>query len=89
MANLLLDRGADINAKEPGGMTPLFHAVLAGDCATVELLLERGADINAKITLGVTAISLALRGQGGPDMIRMLQDKGILRRVPRRGCVMS
>lgn len=47
---LLLDRGADINAVDPLGRTPLMYAA-ASDLLPldeVKLLVERGADVNAK-----------------------------------------
>ena len=49
---LLLDRGADVNAKAvPGGQTPIFHAATQfWDCGLpmVRLLLERGADLSVR-----------------------------------------
>jgi hypothetical protein len=47
---MLLDRGADVNAVDPLGRTPLMYAV-ASDLLPldeVKLLVERGADVNAK-----------------------------------------
>ena len=47
---LLLDHGADVNAFDPLGRTPLMYAV-ASDLQpldVVKLLVERGADVNAK-----------------------------------------
>ena len=46
-AELLLHAGADINAKDLDECTPLHHAVLQNDFATVNLLLRAGADMNA------------------------------------------
>jgi cytohesin len=48
MAALLLDRGADPNARNWDHVTPLHQAVRARNVATVELLLARGADPNAR-----------------------------------------
>jgi Ankyrin repeats (3 copies) len=59
-AKLLLDRGADVNARANvdengvGGQTPIFHAATQfGDWGlpVVELLLERGADLSAHVKL--------------------------------------
>jgi ankyrin repeat protein len=48
---LLLDRGANVNAKESErGQTALMWAVLENHADAVKLLLARGADINAKTT---------------------------------------
>lgn len=40
----LLDRGANVNARDDSGMTPLMSAVSIGHIRTIKLLLERGAD---------------------------------------------
>ncbi len=41
--NLLLERGADVNARDPQGYTPLMAARSMGDDAGVRALSERGA----------------------------------------------
>ena len=40
--------GADVNAKDKFGSTPLHYAALIGQARTVELLISKGADVNAK-----------------------------------------
>jgi ankyrin repeat protein/mono/diheme cytochrome c family protein len=45
---LLLDHGAQANATNMFGATPLMAAAAAGDLESARLLLERGADINAR-----------------------------------------
>jgi ankyrin repeat protein len=59
-AALLLDRGADVNARATvdeagvGGQTPLFHAVTQyddGGMGVAQLLIERGADLNVRAKL--------------------------------------
>ncbi len=59
-AALLLDRGADVNARATfdeagvGGQTALFHAVTQyddGGLAVAELLIERGADLTIRTKL--------------------------------------
>lgn len=40
----LLDRGANVNARDEDGTTPLMSAVSIGHIRTIKLLLERGAD---------------------------------------------
>jgi ankyrin repeat protein len=45
-ARLLVDRGAEVNAKDDDGHTPLHVAVRAGREPTVRLLFEHGADPN-------------------------------------------
>ncbi len=48
VVKLLLDNGADINAKTKLGQTALIQASLAGDADIVKLLLDRGAKLDAE-----------------------------------------
>lgn len=60
---MLLDFGADVNAKDKNGKTALLHALASSDGLTVknmdniQLLLERGADVNATTQDGETPMS--------------------------------
>lgn len=61
-AGVLVDLGADLEAKGAHGETPLLHAVLnsgrdSGACAV--LLLERGADAWAANTIGISPLYAA------------------------------
>ncbi len=56
---LLLDRGAEIEARSPSGMTPLMMAARYGTEAGVDLLLKRGADPRARNPLGQDAADFA------------------------------
>ena len=47
-AELLLQRGANINVRHEDGGTPLHIAVFLGRADLAELLIKKGADINAK-----------------------------------------
>jgi ankyrin repeat protein len=46
---MLLDRGADVNAVDPTGRTPLMYAAVSDllSLDVVQLLIARGADVNA------------------------------------------
>ena len=47
---LLLEEGADVNARDGYGQTPLHVAVSYRNVEAVKVLLEAGADVNAKKT---------------------------------------
>lgn len=53
---LLIDNGADIEARTLGGETALVLACRYLNTDTVELLIENGADINAKTSEGQTLL---------------------------------
>jgi hypothetical protein len=56
---ILLDAGADVNAKDDDGVTVLMWAVLSSSVEAVRILLEAGADVTAKANDGSTARMLA------------------------------
>lgn len=56
---VLLDAGADVNAVQHQGYTPLLEAAQSGQSELVELLLEWGADPDARLEDGRTATDLA------------------------------
>jgi hypothetical protein len=72
---LLLDKGADINAKDSDGMTALMYAASSGQTNMVEFLLNKGADINAKDSDDMTALMYAGLS-GHTDTVKLLLDKG-------------
>ena len=55
----LLRRQADVNAREPDGMTPLHWAAHHGAADIAEALIDAGADVAATTRYGVTPIWLA------------------------------
>ncbi len=56
---LLLERGADANAKQQMDYTPLHGAASRGDVEMAELLLAHGADANARTGDGMTPADVA------------------------------
>ena len=58
-AKQLLERGAEINARDEKGMTALHLAVENDHAVTLEFLLRSGADVNGRDAHGWTALHLA------------------------------
>ncbi|XP_078499526.1 2-5A-dependent ribonuclease-like [Lissotriton helveticus] len=72
---LLLEQGADINAKLKYGWTPLLQAVQLGWDKIVNLLLERGADPLVKKDNGATPFIIA--GMlGSVEYLKLFLSKG-------------
>jgi len=75
IVRLLLEKGADKEAKDRVGGTPLHRAAEGGHEAIVRLLLEKGADKEAKDQDGGTPLHWAARG-GHEAIVRLLLEKG-------------
>jgi ankyrin repeat protein len=73
-ARLLLDAGADPNARNDAGATALMWAV--DDLETTRMLLERRADPNARSMDGRSALVLAAGRNGAGDVVKVLLDFG-------------
>jgi len=74
MARLLLDKGADVNARDMFGYTPLLDASL-GHEKLVTLLLSHGADVNGRNDYGETPLLCAC-GRGNTELARFFVDAG-------------
>jgi ankyrin repeat protein len=59
LVEVLLDRGADINARSPNQTTPLMIAAHEGFDLTVRYLIERGADVLLVNQTGLNAADYA------------------------------
>jgi len=92
---LLLDKGADINAKdEKSGSTALHYAVRFSKRETAELLIARGADINARDKQGHTPLYVAanhdykitefLLSEGADSSIRIESGQTLLKLAQQR-----
>lgn len=76
IADMLLDAGADVNARQSHSFTPLHEAAVIGDPPIARLLLERGADPDMTTDRGKTALQLAEDASHG-------EVAEVLRRVSR------
>jgi len=71
----LLAKGANVNARDEEGCTPLIWAVLAKNREVVDVLLAHGADVNCKNNQGETAIYWAAMS-GDMGITNLLLEKG-------------
>ncbi|MCC6050435.1 MAG: ankyrin repeat domain-containing protein, partial [Thermofilum sp.] len=70
------ERGADPNARNFCGRTPLHYAALSGHPELAKLLLERGADPNARDDLGETPLHEAVREEAPLELVELLLARG-------------
>lgn len=70
---LLLDRGADINARDTNDQTALHKAAWNNCTSAMRLLLDRGADPNARNLANQTPLDLA-RWRNHQEAIDLLMD---------------
>ncbi len=71
----MLRAGANPNAANRYGITPLWMAATNGSTAVTQMLLKAGADATAKLPHGETALMTASR-TGKPEVIRLLLEAG-------------
>ena len=73
----LLDRGADLNARDDDYQTPLHTAAWFNETPEViRTLVDGGADVDARDNWGDTPLHTAARYNESPDVIRALVDAG-------------
>lgn len=74
---ILLENGADINAKDHLGITPLGDAVYQENVEAVKLLLEYNPDVNVQDNDGRTPLYLAVENGSVECMKLLLNVEGI------------
>jgi hypothetical protein len=75
VAKSLLRAGADIDARSPSGLTPLFCAVRRRDVQLVEYLLEHGANKKLHLDNGQKVDDFA---KGNATIVALLQSSQVL-----------
>jgi uncharacterized protein len=77
---LVEELGADVNARDHNGYTPLHHAASRGDNDLIRYLISKGADVKAVSRTGQTTVDMAngpvQRVQPFPDTIALLESLG-------------
>jgi uncharacterized protein len=72
VARLLVEAGADVNARQDKGFMPLHAAAQNGDIEMTRLFLERGADPTAQSDEGKSAVGIAADG-GNTELLKVLK----------------
>ncbi|KAJ1551724.1 Serine/threonine-protein kinase plk1, partial [Nowakowskiella sp. JEL0078] len=72
MCKLLLDAGADPNAKDKNGATALMYGARDGHVEVVESLIERGADTKIVDLYGWSSSQY---GQNYPDIVKIFENE--------------
>ncbi|MBB3693585.1 ankyrin repeat domain-containing protein [Sphingomonas sp. BK580] len=75
MAEVLIDRGARLEAKTGGGLTPMHLAAQSGDLPMIEMLARRGARLNATDRRGRTPLDQSIQ-HGHPEIADWLRSHG-------------
>ena len=75
----LLAKGAEVNARNAYGWTPLHVAAAGGDPAVIALLLQHDADVHAQSHIGTTALDNATTRGGRKAVIDLLLAHGAKR----------
>jgi ankyrin repeat protein len=66
---LLIEYGANVNAKDRFGATPLHMAAIAGSVPAMEALITGGADVNARSNDGFTPLFHAVNRKEVADYL--------------------
>lgn len=64
----LIAKGADINARDASGRTPIMKAVIGGHRSIIEILLEHSADLSATTRFGESVFDIC-NNSGSPESI--------------------
>jgi len=75
MVKVLIECGADVDAKDSSGQTVLMREVEKGHTEMVKVLIECGADVDAKDSSGQTVLMREAK-KGHNDMVKVLLDAG-------------
>jgi hypothetical protein len=78
MAALLIEKGADINARvdDQSKWTPLHAALARGNSALARFLIENGADVNIRENINDWTALHHAASRGDADLVRLLIEKG-------------
>lgn len=87
---LVEEHGADVNARDLNGYSPLHHAAARGDNELIEYLVSKGADVMVVSRRGETTVDMAngprQRVQPFPETIALLESLGAVNNHNCQSC---
>ena len=87
---LVEELGADVNARDLNGYSPVHHAAARGDNELIEYLVSRGADVTFVSRRGETTVDMAngprQRVQPFPETIALLESLGAINNHNCQSC---
>ena len=87
---LVEELGADVNARDHNGYSPVHHAAARGDNELIRYLVEQGADVMAVSRRGQTTVDMAngpqQRVRPFPETIQLLESLGAINNHDCRSC---
>lgn len=87
---LVEEHGADVNARDLNGYTPLHHAAARGDNELIEYLVAQGADVMVVSRRGETTVDMAngprQRVSPFPETIALLESLGAINNDNCQSC---
>ena len=76
VTRVLIDAGADVNARGWFRKTPLMYAARNANTEVLDILLGAGADVGAEYRYGKTPLMYAVKSNTKPEILRTFIDAG-------------
>ena len=82
----MIDAGADVNAKNKYGLTPLHWVVVAGNAEMISVLIKAGANVHAKNKYGLTPLHSAVKFRNAEVIPVLIKANAYIEAIDNKGC---